>query len=130
MAEIKNKDDVKILVDEFYQKVRKDPIIGGVFASRISDDAWPIHLERMYSFWNTVLFGEADYRGNPFSKHRDLPIQDIHFERWINLLEETIAAHFEGEKAEEVIMRAHKMGALFQSKLKYIRENDSYRNIM
>jgi len=130
MTEIKNKKDIKKLVDAFYDKVRQDPIIGGVFASRIADDDWSRHLERMYSFWNTVLFGQSDYRGNPFSKHRDLPIKEEHFNRWISLIKETIAQHFEGEKADEVVMRAHKMGDLFLSKLKYIRENEGFRNIM
>ena len=38
--------------------------------------------------------------------------------------------HFEGEKAEEAKMRAIKMGALFQSKLEYIQNNDSFKNIL
>jgi len=130
MHDIRDKDDVKIFVDAFYSKVRIDPLIGPVFAARIENDRWPIHLERMYSFWNTVLFAVQDYRGNPFSKHSSLPIEGPHFERWIGLLNATLDEHFEGEKAEEVKMRAIKMGALFQSKLEYIRANDNFENLM
>ncbi len=130
MHEISDKEDVKIFVDAFYSKVKIDSLIGPVFAARIEEDRWSIHLERMYSFWNTVLFAQQDYRGNPFSKHSSLPIEAPHFERWIGLLTETLDEHFEGEKAEEVKMRAIKMGALFQSKLQYIRANDNFENLM
>jgi len=128
MKEISNKEDVKLFVDTFYNKVRIDPTIGPVFAAAIpSDDHWPAHLERMYSFWNTVLFAVRDYRGNPFAKHATLPIEARHFERWVALMTETIDEIFEGEKAEEVKMRASKMSLLFQSKLQYIRNNSSFK---
>lgn len=128
MKEISNKEDVKLFVDAFYAKVRIDPRIGPVFAAIIPSEAhWPIHLERMYSFWNTVLFGVRDYRGNPFAKHANLPIEKPHFERWVSLLTATIDELFEGEKAEEVKMRAEKMSLMFQSKLQVIRNNPSFR---
>ena len=64
--DIKDKKDIKVFIDAFYEKVRVDQTIGPIFISRIPDDNWPKHLERMYSFWNTVLFAKPDYRGNPF----------------------------------------------------------------
>lgn len=127
MHDIRDKGDIKILVDAFYVKVRIDPVIGAVFAARIPNDNWSPHLERMYSFWNTILFGVGDYRGNPFAKHEQLPIQARHFERWIGLLMETVDALFVGVKAEEVKMRASKIGAVFQAKLEYIQANDVLR---
>ncbi len=130
MKEISNKEDIKILVDAFYNKVRTDQLIGPVFAGAIPNDKWPKHLERMYSFWNTVLFGSQEYRGNPFSKHSSLPISKPHFDRWLELLDTTIDTHFEGEKADEMKRRATNMGMLFQSKLEHIRANDSFKNIV
>jgi len=130
MNDIQDKEDIKIFVDSFYKKVQIDDLLGPVFASKIPDGNWDKHLERMYSFWNTVLFAHRDYRGNPFSKHASLPIQAAHFERWINLLSTTIDENFEGEKAEEVKIRANKMGDLFQSKLEYIRANSQFKNII
>ena len=130
MTDIKDKKDIINLIDLFYQKVRKDPVIGGVFASRIQDESWPEHLEVMYGFWNTVLFGKQEYRGNPFSKHADLPINNIHFERWLELMYETVDEKFKGAKADEVKHRAKMMGDLFSSKLEHIRKNDQFRNIM
>lgn len=130
MNDIANKDDVKIFVDSFYSKVEKDILIGPVFAAKIKDGNWEPHLERMYSFWNTVLFSVRDYSGNPFSKHATLPIQKEHFERWVGLFTETIDENYEGEKAEEAKMRANLMGNLFQSKLEYIQKNNNFKNIL
>lgn len=130
MNDIRTKADVKIFVDAFYREVRKDALLGPVFAEKIADARWGMHLERMYSFWNTVLFAERDYRGNPFAKHASLPIQAAHFEQWIALLSNTVDGLFVGEKTEEVKWRAIKMGQIFQSKLEYIRQNDSFKNIM
>ncbi len=130
MNDILDKEDVKTFIDAFYGKVRIDPLIGAVFAARIKEEEWSVHLERMYSFWNTVLFAQKDYRGNPFSKHRSLPIEAIHFERWLGLFKATIDEHFTGDKAEETKLRAVKMGAVFQAKLAYLRANDSYINLM
>ena len=130
MNDIRDKEDVKIFVDAFYKKVRIDSILGPVFAAKIPNDNWPPHLERMYSFWHTVLFAVRDYVGNPFSKHATLPIQGNHFERWVKLFIETIDEHFAGERAEDAKMRAIKMGQLFQSKLEYLQTNQNFKNIL
>lgn len=123
MNDITNKKDVQTFVDAFYQKIQQDSLLGPVFASKIATDAWFVHLERMYSFWNTVLFGQKDYRGNPFSKHASLPIELPHFEQWLHLFFTTIDANFKGPKAEEAKLRATKMATLFESKLSHIRSS-------
>jgi len=130
MTDIRDKKDVIIFVNLFYSKVRIDSVIGPVFAAVIINDNWEPHLNRMYSFWNTILFGKQDYRGNPFSKHANLPIRSIHFQRWIDLLNETVDENFTGNKADEVKMRAKKMRTMFESKLEYVRAHSQYRNIM
>lgn len=130
MHDLKNKADIQVLVDVFYTKVRIDPLIGPVFATMIKENQWPVHLERMYGFWNTVLFAQKDYRGNPFSKHATLPLEAKHFERWLTLFTESLDSHFQGKKAEEAKNRALKMATLFQSKLAYIQANSSYKNLL
>ncbi len=130
MYDIENKADIQLFVDAFYEAVRNDELIGPVFENQIEAGNWPIHLERMYRFWNTVLFGKQDYRGNPFSKHRQLPIQEKHFERWLSLLNQTLDENFKGSKAEEVKSRAYKMGQLFQAKLAHIQNDSEYRSIV
>ena len=71
--EIKGVEEIKILVDAFYTKVKGDDLLGPVFASRIPNDSdWPKHLEKMYRFWTMVLFTEPVYRGNPFCRDKKL----------------------------------------------------------
>ncbi|MEM9820560.1 MAG: group III truncated hemoglobin [Bacteroidota bacterium] len=130
MRDISDKSDIKIFVDSFYTKVQKDALLGPVFAAKIQDQGWPKHLERMYSFWNTVLFSQVDYRGNPFAKHAPLPLEAKHFERWVGLFKGTIDEYFAGAKAEDAKDRAEKMGQLFAAKIAYLRANDQYRNIL
>ena len=84
----------------------------------------------MSSFWNTVLFGEQDYRGNPFSHHINLGLEKDHFDKWIELFLGTINNLFEGPKASEAIMRAEKMRIMFEAKLKFIKDNPDNFPIM
>ncbi len=115
MNDIQTKDDIKRLVDAFYSRVKKDELLGPVFHEKIKD--WGPHLELMYDFWNTVLFGKSGYRGNPFSKHITLPVKAEHFARWVKLFHETLDALFEGIVANNAKSKASKISLLFQHKL-------------
>lgn len=115
--EIETPEDIKLLVDEFYIKVRKDALLANVFNTIIRDN-WPEHLEKMYGFWQTVLFHKVAYRGNPFAHHVNLPAQEEHFNRWLFLFTETVDEHFRGDKALEAKMRANKIAEMFQFKIK------------
>lgn len=117
-------EDCKLLVDNFYDKVRKDSYIGPIFNERIQD-RWPEHLEKMYRFWQTVLLEEHTYFGSPFPPHAGLPVQWSHFERWLTLFSETIDEHFTGNKATEAKWRANKMAEMFNFKIQYYNNNDA-----
>jgi len=114
--------DVKLLVDTFYTRVRADELLGPVFDERIQD-RWPIHLDIMYRFWQTVLLEELTYQGNPGSKHITLPASNEHFDRWISIFYATIDELFIGEKAEEAKWRAQKMAEIFSSKIAYYQQH-------
>ena len=117
-------DDVKLLVDSFYGKVRNDSLIGPIFEERIQN-RWPEHLAKMYTFWQTVLLGEHTYYGSPFPPHAHLPVEREHFNRWLELFSETLSEHFSGKTAEEAIWRAGKMAEMFQYKLQAFRSNQN-----
>lgn len=88
------------LVHGFCDKVRADPLLGPVFATRVAD--WDQHLQRMCAFWSSVALMSGRYHGQPLEKHLLLPIDALHFDRWLALFEETAmelcppaaAAHF------------------------------------
>ena len=117
-------DDVKLLVNTFYDKVREDYLIGPIFNERIQD-RWPQHLAKMYTFWQTVLLGEHTYYGTPFPPHAQLPVEKEHFERWLTLFEQTLKELFSGEIAKEAMWRANKMAEMFQYKIAHFRNNSS-----
>lgn len=122
MRDIENIDDIKILVDTFYQHIQQDNTLGIIFKQNIQD-RWPEHLNKMYSFWQTLLLEDYTYYGRPFPPHAHLPISQVHFDIWLNIFTETIDKLFAGEKAEEAKSRAQKMAIMFQSKLNFLRNN-------
>jgi hemoglobin len=124
-TEITSLADIEKLVDSFYTKVREDALLGPVFNSVI-ENRWPQHLQRMYTFWQTVLLNEHNYYGSPFPPHAKLPVDKIHFDRWLELFSETIHEHFTGEKAEEALWRANKMAEMFQLKIAHFRETGGH----
>ena len=125
MRVIQNIEDIKLMVDSFYAKVRQDDLIGPIFDEKIQD-RWPEHLEKMYTFWETVLLRKHTYFGSPFPPHAKLPVDKEHFERWLELFMKNLDEHFTGEKAEEAYWRAEKMANMFNYKINYIRENNLF----
>jgi hemoglobin len=117
-------EDIKLLVNRFYDNVRKDELLADIFNKKI-EDRWPQHLEKMYCFWQTVLLEEHTYYGSPFLPHAKLPIDAEHFERWLKLFYETVDSLFEGEKAARAKWQGQRMAEMFQSKIEYYRNHPS-----
>lgn len=92
------------LVHAFYRRVRQDPLIGPVFAARISD--WDPHLARMCEFWSSVMLMSGRYHGAPMPKHAVLPIDAAHFDRWLELFRATAREICPPAAAERFIERA------------------------
>jgi hemoglobin len=78
---------IDALVERFYGRVRKDPLLGPVFAERIAD--WAPHLATMKRFWSSVTLMSGTYHGQPMQKHFPLPIDRHHFDRWLALFKAT-----------------------------------------
>ncbi len=125
MKDIANKEDIKLLVDSFYDKVRKDDMLGEIFNKAIGDD-WSHHLPVMYQFWDMVLFSAAGYAGSPVRKHTDLdkkmPINRPHFDRWLELWNETVDSIYAGEIADMAKNKASLMANLIHMKIEMTRD--------
>ncbi|WP_078831584.1 group III truncated hemoglobin [Sediminibacterium ginsengisoli] len=119
-TDIRNRKDIMLLVNSFYDKVRMDVTIGRFFNEVVKIN-WEEHLPKMYSFWESVLFGTGGYKGNAIRKHlevnRQSPLELKHFEQWLVLFKATVDEHFEGEKAAEVKQRAIAMSQLMLFKI-------------
>ncbi|OYX26233.1 MAG: globin [Flavobacteriales bacterium 32-35-8] len=119
--DIKTREDVSLLVSTFYDKVRKDTVLGPFFNDVITD--WDAHLERLTNFWESSLFLKTKYLGNPLEAHVKVDqennnmITELHFGLWINLWFQTIDELFEGDYAENAKQRARKMGTFLYLKI-------------
>lgn len=98
MRDIETHEDCKALVHGFYERARRDPILGPVFESRVAG-RWDEHLVRMTSFWMTVLFAIPLYAGKPLERHVGLPIGPAHFARWVDLWSAEVDQRFFGARA-------------------------------
>lgn len=115
-------DDIRLLVDSFYSAIAEDELLAPIFKGKIGDN-WQPHLEKMYTFWQTVLLQEHTYFGSPFLPHAGLPVDKVHFDRWLSLFYNTADSLFSGEKATEAKWRADRMAEMFRHKIAYIKTN-------
>lgn len=119
--DIKNRQDVFLLVSKFYEKVRKDEVLGPFFNETIKD--WDAHLEHLTTFWESSLFLKTMFHGDPLEAHvkvdkaHDHSITELHFGLWLNLWFQTIDELFEGDYAENAKRRARKMGTFLYLKI-------------
>lgn len=104
-SDIATSEDIKTLVDAFYQKVNRDDLLSPIFTA-IVGGRWDEHLPVMYKFWDSMLLGAGSYQGAPFPKHAALPLEQQHFERWLTLFSETLDENFSGPKSTEAKSRA------------------------
>ena len=124
MKKLENRQDIENLVNRFYDKVGKDQTIG-FFFNDIAKVDWNEHLPKMYKFWETLLFGQVSYKGNPMAVH--FPINEVqalekhHFEHWLKLWTETVEENFSGEIAEMAIYKASNISQLMAYKMEMAR---------
>ncbi len=112
--EISTREDIILLVDEFYASVLQDEILKPFFA----DLDFEHHKPKMIHFWSFVLLNEPGYTTNVFDKHVHMHLKDEHFDRWLLLFHQTVDRLFEGEKASDAKFRATTIGWTFKEKFK------------
>ncbi|MBW7675425.1 group III truncated hemoglobin [Chryseobacterium chendengshani] len=125
MKKLESREDIELLVNSFYEKVVKDETIGFFFKEIMKVD-WEQHLPKMYSFWETILFGQMSYKGNPMQKHFPIneiqPLEKHHFERWLALWKLTIEENFTGENASMAITKSENIANLMSYKMEMARK--------
>lgn len=98
---------IENLVRRFYEKVRADTLLGPIFATRIAD--WEPHLQRMCAFWSSVALMSGRYHGNPMLRHLPLPVDALHFDRWLALFEDTCREVCPPAATEHFLERARRI---------------------
>ena len=118
--DIENRQDVEQLIDTFYDKVRRDDVIGFIF-NDVAKVNWEKHLPVMYDFWESVIFLTNKYVGNPMGVHIQLnervKFTREHFHRWVQLFTGTVDALFEGKKADITKEKAFSIATIMETKI-------------
>lgn len=124
MKDITNNQDIQLLVNTFYDKVKTSEI--GFFFTDLAKVNWEKHLPKMYIFWESVLFATVKFDGNPMGAH--YPINEMaamekqHFDTWLNLWKETVDQLFSGEIADSAKNKAENIANLMAYKMEMARK--------
>jgi hemoglobin len=77
---------IERLVRAFYDRARRDPLLGPVFESRVHD--WEAHIAQICAFWPSVALMSGRYHGQPMVLHQPPPIDTPYFDRWLEIFVE------------------------------------------
>ena len=114
LHDIATEADVAVLVSAFYTKVRQDELLFPIFDPIIKND-WDTHLQRMTDFWSTLLLYTHKFSDDPLTKHLPMPLEKIHFDRWLQLFNETVNELFEGPIAHNAPKRAESIARIMKT---------------
>lgn len=122
---LSNKEDIALLVQAFYGKVQRDAVLGPFF-NDVAQVNWEAHMETLTTFWHTVLFGQAGYKGNPMLTHilldKKAALQQEHFGYWLRLFTTTVDELFAGDNASTIKAKAESMAQLMWYKIESSRK--------
>ena len=125
MKDISAREDVELLVSEFYKKVRKNEILGYIFDDIMKID-WGHHMPIIVDFWESILLDTGSYSRNAMAEHfkvnQQIKLEAFHFTTWLSLFDSTVDELFKGEKAELAKKRAHSVAQIIQLKLQQVNK--------
>lgn len=120
MPDIRDRDDILVLVRTFYESAFQDPLIGRIFTDVAHMDL-DHHLPIMGDFWESVLFQAGGYQRNALALHEGLnrkhPLTDAHFDRWLQLWGATVDCLYDGPVADLAKVQAGRIAASMQRRL-------------
>jgi hemoglobin len=105
VTDLDDESAVAELVRRFYAEVVQDDLLGPMF-DVVAQVDWSEHLPKLTAFWCRALFGTPGYSGNPFRAHQLVDercrFTAGHFQRWLELFEDTVDEGWVGPNAEKV----------------------------
>lgn len=120
MADIRDRDDILVLVRTFYETAFQDPLIGRIFTEVAHMDL-AHHLPIMGDFWESVLFQTGGYRRDALALHAAVHTKHAltaeHFDRWLTLWTATVDRLHEGPVAERAKEQAARIALSLQRRL-------------
>jgi hemoglobin len=120
MNDITTRQDIQTLMESFYGKALTDEVIG-YFFTEVAPLNMEVHMPLIVDFWETIIFGEAKYKGNVLEVHRQIhelsAFKEEHFTRWVKLFQQTVNELYTGDHAELLKQRAESIATVMKLKL-------------
>lgn len=122
-----NEEDLGLLVERFYARVREDDMLGPLFNDAVHD--WPEHLTTLRAFWSSVMLTSGRYKGSPMAAHlrHAAAIRPEMFGRWLELWRETAFATLHGAEAAAVVAKAERIAESLKLALFFRVEAGAHR---
>ena len=120
MKDIENRQDLEVLLSEFYSRLLRDPTISYIFTdvARINLQE---HLPHIVDFWEQSVLYTGSYRKNVLQIHHDLnskeKLTNAHFETWLNHFNAVTDALFAGSNSEKIKTRALSIATIMKIKI-------------
>lgn len=121
MKDIETREDIILIMREFYDKLLADYAIRFFFTRITSvNEHLEAHFEILATFWEQSLFLKGGYYNNMFSIHKEVhekaAFTKEHYTIWLNHFNSTIDAYFAGKNAEQMKTQAISMATIMQIK--------------
>lgn len=120
IKDISTRKDIQLLMEQFYEKVKRDATIGIIFNEIVPLD-WDHHIPLIVDFWETILLDNPVYKANAMEKHFDInrlyPLRKEHFDAWLRLFFSTLDENFQGPVASLAKKRATSIAGLMQMRM-------------
>ena len=120
MNDIQTREDLYILVDEFYKKLLADERISYIFTD-VMKIKIEEHLPVLVTFWSQAILGTGGYTRNLTQIHLDINNKEHLtpelFRIWLAHFYATVDELFQGDKAEQIKTQALSIATIMQIKI-------------
>jgi hemoglobin len=97
---------LECLVRTFYDTARRDDVIGHLFDG-VRD--WERHIATITAFRSSVALLAGRYHGQPLAPHVLLPLEPVHFARWLMLFERIARTICTEAGTDHLLEKAHRI---------------------
>jgi len=126
LPEVLDEELIVAVVDGFYDRIRKDDLLGPIFNGAIAPEDWAPHLSKMYDFWSSTLLRTGRYAGRPLPPHLALPgLGEEHFRRWLSLFRVVVSELCPPDVAALFMDRAMRVAHSFRLAIAFHRGEDT-----
>jgi hemoglobin len=97
------------MVETFYSEISQHPRLAEIFENNMQAD-WNAHLDKMKTFWRSVLLRSGEYKGQPVPAHLKIDgLTDKDFGDWLSVFVPVCDRIFQPEASLIVIQTAKRI---------------------